>query len=146
MSIWQTLSNRESAVIGKLRTQQDALDMQKKKLAARIKDIDKYIFEYSTGIRDESEINFDIQKVQDKLKMISQLTDARGQLTKFDAQCDLNLTQLSSQIVNHEVERMKFEKIRLQKKENAEKLEKKIDVKNLDEVALRNFLTNESPL
>ena len=76
MSIWQTLSNRESAVIGKLRTQQDALDMQKKKLAARIKDIDKYIFEYSTGIRDESEINFDIKKVQDKLKMISQLTDA----------------------------------------------------------------------
>jgi flagellar export protein FliJ len=117
--------------------------MQKKKLAARIKDIDKYIFEYSTGIRDESEINFDIKKVQDKLKMISQLTDARGQLTKFDAQCDLNLTQLSSQIVNHEVERMKFEKIRLQKKENAEKLEKRIEIKNLDELAIRNFLTNE---
>jgi flagellar biosynthesis chaperone FliJ len=38
---------------------------------------------------------------------------------------------------------MKFEKIRLQKKENAEKLEKRIEIKNLDELALRNFLTNE---
>jgi flagellar biosynthesis chaperone FliJ len=144
MTIWQTLSNKESAVIGKLRTQQDALDMQKKKLAARIRDIDQYIFEYSTGIRDESEINFDVQKVQDKLKMISQLTNARGQLIKFDAQCDLNLTQLSSQIVNHEVERMKFEKIRLQKKENIEKLERRTDSKNLDEIALRNFLVNDN--
>ena len=144
MTIWQTLSNKESAVIGKLRTQQDALDMQKKKLAARIRDIDQYIFEYSTGIRDESEINFDVQKVQDKLKMISQLTNARGQLVKFDAQCDLNLTQLSSQIVNHEVERMKFEKIRLQKKENIEKLERRTDSKNLDEIALRNFLVNDN--
>ncbi|MDA9900960.1 flagellar FliJ family protein [Gammaproteobacteria bacterium] len=144
MKIWQTLSNKESALIGKLRTQQDALDMQKKKLAARIKDIDQYIFEYSTGIRDESETNFDVQKVQDKLKMISQLTNARGQLVKFDAQCDLNLTQLSSQIVNHEVERMKFEKIRLQKKENFEKIERRIDSKNLDEIALRNFLTSDN--
>ena len=144
MTIWQTLSNKESAVIGKLRTQQDALDMQKKKLAARIRDIDQYIFEYSTGIRDESEINFDVQKVQDKLKMISQLTNARGQLIKFDAQCDLNLTQLSSQIVNHEVERMKFEKIRLQKKENIEKVERRTDSKNLDEIALRNFLVNDN--
>ncbi|MDG2118823.1 MAG: flagellar FliJ family protein [Gammaproteobacteria bacterium] len=144
MKIWQTLSNKESALIGKLRTQQDALDMQKKKLAARIKDIDQYIFEYSTGIRDESEINFDVRKVQDKLKMISQLTNARGQLVKFDAQCDLNLTQLSSQIVNHEVERMKFEKIRLQKKEDFEKLERRIDSKNLDEIALRNFLTSDN--
>ena len=144
MKIWQTLSNKESALIGKLRTQQDVLDMQKKKLAARIKDIDQYIFEYSTGIRDESEINFDVQKVQDKLKMISQLTNARGQLKKFEAQCDLNLTQLSSQIVNHEVERMKFEKIRLQKKENFEKLERRIDSKNLDEIALRNFLTSDN--
>ena len=144
MTIWQTLSNKESAVIGKLRTQQDALDMQKKKLAARIRDIDQYIFEYSTGIRDESEINFDVQKVQDKLKMISQLTNASGQLIKFDAQCDLNLTQLSSQIVNHEVERMKFEKIRLQKKENIEKLERRTDSKNLDEIALRNFLVNDN--
>ncbi|MDG0998968.1 MAG: flagellar FliJ family protein [Gammaproteobacteria bacterium] len=144
MKIWQTLSNKESALIGKLRTQQDALDMQKKKLAARIKDIDQYIFEYSTGIRDESEINFDVRKVQDKLKMISQLTNARGQLVKFDAQCDLNLTQLSSQIVNHEVERMKFEKIRLQKKENFERLERRIDSKNLDEIALRNFLTSDN--
>ena len=144
MKIWQTLSNKESALIGKLRTQQDALDMQKKKLAARIKDIDQYIFEYSTGIRDESEINFDVRKVQDKLKMISQLTNARGQLVKFNAQCDLNLTQLSSQIVNHEVERMKFEKIRLQKKENFERLERRIDSKNLDEIALRNFLTSDN--
>jgi flagellar biosynthesis chaperone FliJ len=144
MKIWQTLSNKESALIGKLRTQQDALDMQKKKLAARIKDIDQYIFEYSTGIRDESEINFDVRKVQDKLKMISQLTNARGQLVKFDAQCDLNLTQLSSQIVNHEVERMKFEKIRLQKKEDFEKLQRRIDSKNLDEIALRNFLTSDN--
>ena len=144
MKIWQTLSNKESALIGKLRTQQDALDMQKKKLAARIKDIDQYIFEYSTGIRDESEINFDVRKVQDKLKMISQLTNARGQLVKFNAQCDLNLTQLSSQIVNHEVERMKFEKIRLQKKEDFEKLERRIDSKNLDEIALRNFLTSDN--
>ena len=144
MKIWQTLSNKESTQIGKLRTQQDALDMQKKKLAARIKDIDQYIFEYSTGIRDESEINFDVRKVQDKLKMISQLTNARGQLVKFDAQCDLNLTQLSSQIVNHEVERMKFEKIRLQKKENFERLERRIDSKNLDEIALRNFLTSDN--
>ena len=144
MKIWQTLSNKESALIGKLRTQQDALDMKKKKLAARIKDIDQYIFEYSTGIRDESETNFDVQKVQDKLKMISQLTNARGQLVKFDAQCDLNLTQLSSQIVNHEVERMKFEKIRLQKKENFEKIERRIDSKNLDEIALRNFLTSDN--
>jgi flagellar biosynthesis chaperone FliJ len=143
MTIWQTLSNKESAVLSKLRTQQDALDIQKKNLAARIRDIDKYIFEYSAGIRDESEINFDIQRVQDKLKMISQLTNARGQLIKFDAQCDLNLDQLSNQIVNHEVERIKFEKIRLQKKDSIERLERKIETKNLDEIALRNFLVSD---
>jgi flagellar biosynthesis chaperone FliJ len=143
MTIWQTLSNKESAVLSKLRTQQDALDIQKKNLAARIRDIDKYIFEYSAGIRDESEINFDIQRVQDKLKMISQLTNARGQLIKFDAQCDLNLDQLSNQIVNHEVERIKFEKIRLQKKDGIERLERKIETKNLDEIALRNFLVSD---
>ena len=143
MTIWQTLSNKESAVLSKLRTQQDALDIQKKNLAARIRDIDKYIFEYSAGIRDESEINFDIQRVQDKLKMISQLTNARGQLIKFDAQCDLNLDQLRNQIVNHEVERIKFEKIRLQKKDSIERLERKIETKNLDEIALRNFLVSD---
>jgi len=39
---------------------------------------------------------------------------------------------------------MKFEKIRLQKKENFEKIERRIDSKNLDEIALRNFLTSDN--
>ena len=46
---WEILAERETAALGKLSQRKRSLSLEKARLEKRIKDIDKYILEYTSG-------------------------------------------------------------------------------------------------
>lgn len=140
-NIWKTLADKETAALAKLCQNREALSMERKRLDARIADIDSYVFEYTAGLKQESDIEFGFKKINDKMNMITQLMTARGDLEVFKKGCDEALGALAHKISNHQAELLKFNKVReSQNKEYIVRLNKQED-KELDALALSNFMS-----
>lgn len=140
-NIWKTLADKETATLAKLCQNREALSMERKRLDARIADIDSYVFEYTAGLKQESDIEFGFKKINDKMNMITQLMTARGDLEVFKKGCDEALGALAHKISNHQAELLKFNKVReSQNKEYIASVNKQED-KELDALALSNFMS-----
>ena len=50
---WEILAERETAALGKLSQRKRSLSLEKARLEKRIKDIDRYILEYTSGMKEE---------------------------------------------------------------------------------------------
>ena len=59
-----------------------SLSLEKARLEKRIKDIDKYILEYTSGIKEETEFEKSMQKINTNMKMVTQLATGRKELEK----------------------------------------------------------------
>ena len=138
-NIWKTLAEKETAVLTKLFQNKEALSIERKRLDARIADIDSYVFEYTAGLKQESDIEFGVKKINDKMNMITQLMTARSDLEVFRNGCDEALGVLAHKISSHQAELLKFNKVReSQNKEYILSLNREED-KELDALALSNF-------
>ena len=138
-NIWKTLADKETAVLAKLFQNKEALSIERKRLDARIADIDSYVFEYTAGLKQESDIEFGVKKINDKMNMITQLMTARSDLEVFRKGCDQALGALAHKISSHQAELLKFNKVReSQNKEYILSLNREED-KELDALALSNF-------
>ena len=138
-NIWKTLAEKETAALTKLFQNKEALSIERKRLDARISDIDSYVFEYTAGLKQESDIEFGVKKINDKMNMITQLMTARSDLEVFRKGCDEALGVLAHKISSHQAELLKFNKVReSQNKEYILSLNREED-KELDALALSNF-------
>ena len=138
-NIWKTLAEKETAALTKLFQNKEALSIERKRLDARIADIDSYVFEYTAGLKQESDIEFGVKKINDKMNMITQLMTARSDLEVFRKGCDEALGVLAHKISSHQAELLKFNKVReSQNKEYILSLNREED-KELDALALSNF-------
>lgn len=140
-NIWKTLAGKETAKLVKLSESKEVLSSQKKQLIARIADIDQYIFEYTSRLQEESDLEFGVQKINGIMNMITQLISARRDLEVFDKQCNEALTSVTSKIVGHQVELLKFNKVSERHQKQIVSSENMRDDKELDAIALHNFIT-----
>ena len=140
-NIWKTLAEKETAVLTKLFQNKEALSIERKRLDARIADIDSYVFEYTAGLKQESDVEFGLKKINDKMNMITQLMTDRSDLEVFRKGCDEALGALAHKISSHQAELLKFNKVRdSQDKEYILSLNREED-KELDALALSNFMS-----
>ena len=139
-NIWKTLAGKETAKLVKLSESKEVLSSQKKQLIARIADIDQYIFEYTSRLQEESDLEFGVQKINGIMNMITQLISARRDLEVFDTQCNEALTSVTSKIVGHQVELLKFNKVSERHQKQIVSNENMRDHKELDAIALHNFI------
>ena len=140
-NIWKTLAGKETAKLVKLSESKEVLFSQKKRLIARIADIDQYIFEYTSRLQEESDLEFGVQKINGIMNMITQLISARRDLEVFDKRCNEALTSVTSKIVGHQVELLKFNKVSERHQKQIISSENMKDDKELDAIALHNFIT-----
>ena len=137
--MWKSYAEKATAVRTKLFQNKEALSIERKRLDARIADIDSYVFEYTAGLKQESDIEFGLKKINDKMNMITQLMTARSDLEVFRKGCDEALGALAHKISSHQAELLKFNKVReSQNKEYILSLNREED-KELDALALSNF-------
>ena len=139
-NIWKTLAGKETAKLVKLSESKEVLSSQKKQLIARIADIDQYIFEYTSRLQEESDLEFGVQKINGIMNMITQLISARRDLEVFDKLCNEALTSVTSKIVGHQVELLKFNKVSERHQKQIVSNENMRDHKELDAIALHNFI------
>ena len=139
-NIWKTLAGKETAKLAKLSESKEALLSQKKRLIARIDDIDQYIFEYTSRLEEESGFEYGVQKINGIMNMITQLISARRDLEVFDRECSEALTTVTSKIVGHQVEVLKFNKVSERHQKQIVSSENMRDDKELDAIAIRNFI------
>ena len=139
-NIWKTLAGKETAKLVKLSESKEVLSSQKKQLIARIADIDQYIFEYTSRLQEESDFEYGVQKINGIMNMITQLISARRDLEVFDRECSEALTSVTSKIVGHQVELLKFNKVSERHQKQIVSNENMRDHKELDAIALHNFI------
>lgn len=139
-NIWKTLAGKETAKLVKLSESKEVLSSQKKQLIARIADIDQYIFEYTSRLQEESDLEFGVQKINGIMNMITQLMTARRDLEAFHRECSEALSAVTSKIIGHQVELLKFNKVRERHQKQVTSSEKMRDDKELDAIALHNFI------
>ena len=72
--------------------------------------------------------------------MITQLISARRDLEVFDRECGEALSTITSKIVGHQVELLKFNKVSERHQKQIVSSENMRDDKELDAIALRNFI------
>ena len=125
----------------KLSESKEALFSQKKRLIARIADIDQYIFEYTSRLQEESDFEYGVQKINGIMAMVTQLISAKRDLEVFDRECSEALTSVTSKIVGHQVELLKFNKVSERHQKQIISSENMKDDKELDAIALHNFST-----
>jgi len=140
INIWKTLAGKETAKLVKLSEGKEVLFSQKKRLIARIADIDQYIFEYTSRLQEESDFEYGVQKINGIMNMITQLISARRDLEVFDRECSEALTRVTSKIVAHQVELLKFNKVSERHQKQIVSNENMRDDKELDAIALHNFI------
>jgi hypothetical protein len=58
-NVWKTLADKETAKLVELHENKESLYAVKKRLEGRIADIDRYIFEYTSGLKEEPDIEYD---------------------------------------------------------------------------------------
>ena len=139
-NIWKTLAGKETAKLVKLSESKEVLFSQKKRLTARIADIDQYIFEYTSRLQEESDFEYGVQKINGIMSMITQLISARRDLEAFHRDCCEALTTVTSKIVGHQVELLKFDKVSDRQQKQIISGENMRDDKELDAIALHNFI------
>ena len=139
-NIWKTLAGKETAKLVKLSESKEVLFSQKKRLTARIADIDQYIFEYTSRLQEESDFEYGVQKINGTMSMITQLISARRDLEAFHRDCCEALTTVTSKIVGHQVELLKFDKVSERQQKQIISGENMRDDKELDAIALHNFI------
>ena len=139
-NIWKTLAGKETAKLVRLSESKESLFSQKKRLIARIADIDRYIFEYTSKLQEESNFEYGVQKINGIMNMITQLIIARRDLEVFDRQCNEALSAVTSKIIGHQVELLKFNKVEERHQQQILSSEKMRDDKELDAIALHNFI------
>jgi len=110
--VWKTLVDRENSVIAKLCEKKETLFLEKKRLETRIADIDKYVFEYTSGLQQESNVEYGLKKINDRMNMITQLMSARSDLENFQVECNQALGAIATRIAAHQAELLKFNKVR----------------------------------
>ena len=140
-NIWKTLAGKETAKLVKLSESKEVLFSQKKRLIARIADIDQYIFEYTSRLEEASDFEFGVQKINGIMSMVTQLISAKRDLEVFDRECSEALTAVTSKIVKHQVELLKFSKVSERHQKQIISSENMRDDKELDAIALHNFIT-----
>jgi flagellar biosynthesis chaperone FliJ len=139
-NIWRTLAGKERAKLVQLSESKKSLFAEKERLIARIADIDQYIFEYTSRMQDESDFEYGVQKINGIMNMITQLMTARRDLEAFDRECSEALSAVTSKIIGHQVELLKFNKVRERHQKQVTSSEKMRDDKELDAIALHNFI------
>ena len=143
-TLWKTLADRESAALGKLNERKKSLVSEKTRIENRIKDIDEYIFEYTSGMKQESDSEHNLQKINGKMNMITQLANARKELEAIQRECQKALGVLTGGIMRHQEELLKYSKVREKQKEHVAYQEKSNENKEMDALALRNFISDLS--
>ena len=141
-NIWKSLAGKETAQLMRLSERKESLFLQKKKLISRIADIDQYILDYTSRLRDESDFEYGVQKINGIMKMITQLMSAKRDLEVFDLQCGEALRIVTNKIVGHQVELLKYNKVRERHQKQTFLNEKMRDDKELDAIALHNFIAD----
>ena len=140
---WEILAERETAALGKLSQRKRSLSLEKEHLEKRIKDIDKYILEYTSGMNEEIGMDWSMQKINSNMRMVTQLASGRKELEKIYKECQLALQMVTSGIMKHQEELLKFNKVRANKKFQVDLKEKTIENKELDSLALSNFISGQ---
>tara|TARA_Y100001970_G_scaffold293544_1_gene441098 strand:- start:2028 stop:2471 length:444 start_codon:yes stop_codon:yes gene_type:complete len=140
---WEILAEREAAALGKLSQRKRSLSIEKARLEKRINDIDEYILEYTSGLKEETELEHSLQKINSKMNMVTQLASGRKELEKIHKECELALELVTSGIMRHQEELLKFNKVRENKKIQLDLKEKMIENKELDELALNGFISGQ---
>jgi len=138
--VWKTLVDRENSVIAKLCEKKETLFLEKKRLEARISDIDKYVFEYTSGLQQESNVEYGLKKINDRMNMITQLMSARSDLEAFQAECNQALGAIATRIAVHQAELLKFNKVRDSQRKRDISSQNRREDKELDALALNNFI------
>jgi len=139
IDIWKALSDKEAGNLKKLHLKREAFNFEKIRIENKVLDIESYIYEYKSGLQDDSEMNSGMQRIHQKMSMISQLSDVRSKLMRNKLECIENIKIINNNITLHEIEMMKFDKMEEKKRKIYKDSELKIEVKNLDELAIRNF-------
>ena len=139
IDIWKALSDKEAGNLKKLHLKREACNFEKIRIENKVLDIESYIYEYKSGLQDDSEMNSGMQRIHQKMSMISQLSDVRSKLMRNKLECIENIKIINNNITLHEIEMMKFDKMEEKKRKIYKDSELKIEVKNLDELAIRNF-------
>ena len=139
--VWKTLADKESAALSRLCQNKEALSIERKRLDARIADIDSYVFEYTAGLKQESDIEFGVKKINDRMNMITQLMSARSDLEVFKKGCDEALNALAQKISAHQAELLKFNKVRESQYKEYILSQNKREDKELDALALSNYMS-----
>ncbi len=143
-SVWKTLADKETASLRVLGESKSKLVEEKSRLEARLVDVDNYIAEYSSKLQAQSEFEFGIKQVYDRMNMISQLLTAKRDLEGFDQQCENAISAVTEKIVIHQNEILKYRKVSDSIKRKAESEEKTKENKNLDAIGLRSYLAKSS--
>ena len=139
IDIWKALSDKEAGNLKKLHLKREAFNFEKIRIENKVLDIESYIYEYKSSLQDASEMNSGMQRIHQKMNMISQLSDVRSKLMRNKLECIENIKIINNNITLHEIEMMKFDKMEEKKRKIYKDSELKIEVKNLDELAIRNF-------
>ena len=110
-TLWKTLADKESATLGKLNERKKTVVSEKRRIENRIKDIDDYIFEYTSRMKQEADAEHNLQRLNGKMNMITQLANARKELEAIQRECQHALDALTTGIVRHQEELLKYSKI-----------------------------------
>jgi flagellar export protein FliJ len=140
-NVWKTLADKETAKLVELHENKESLYAVKKRLEGRIADIDRYIFEYTSGLKEEPDIEYDVKKINGRMNMITQLMNARSDLEVFNRECNESLGVVTSRLVGHQVELLKFNKVRERQQKQYIVSKNRRDDKELDALALHNFIS-----
>ena len=143
-SVWKTLADKETASLRVLGESKSKLIEEKSRLEARLVDVDNYIAEYSSKLQAQSEFDFGIKQVYDRMNMISQLLSAKRDLEGFDRQCENAISAVTEKIVVHQNEILKYRKVSDNIERKTELEEKSIENKDLDSIGLRSYLAKSS--
>ena len=75
--------------------------------------------------------------------MVTQLATGRKELEKIHSECQLALEVVTSGIMRHQEELLKYNKVRENKRFQMELKEKTIENKELDSLALSGFISSQ---
>ena len=91
IDIWKALSDKEAGNLKKLHLKREAFNFEKIRIENKVLDIESYIYEYKSSLQDDSEMNSGMQRIHQKMNMISQLSDVRSKLMRNKLECIENI-------------------------------------------------------
>ena len=103
IDIWKALSDKEAGNLKKLHLKREAFNFEKIRIENKVLDIESYIYEYKSSLQDDSEMNSGMQRIHQKMNMISQLSDVRSKLMRNKLECIENIKIINNNIKLHEI-------------------------------------------